>query len=143
MRSLIRVSIVLLLAIAACYYFYPYDPMPASVVINRIEVYKSKHELLAYSNNKMIKSFPVALGQNALGPKQMEGDMKTPEGEYSISSKNANSHFYKSLLISYPNKNDKAIAQQMKSPAGGDVEIHGLRSDYAFLKRLHRWKDWT
>jgi murein L,D-transpeptidase YafK len=138
MRSLLRVFILALLAMAACYYFYPYEAMPSTAVIDKIEVYKSKHELLAYSNGQEIKSFLVALGRNSSGPKLLEGDMKTPEGAYFISSKNANSNFHKSLLLSYPNKNDKAVAQRMKSEPGGCVEIHGLRNEYAFLRRFQR-----
>ena len=143
MRNVALFLTIVLLAIGVCYYFCPYEPMPATSVIDKIEVYKSKHELLAYSNGKLIKSYVVAIGHNSVGAKHVEGDMKTPEGEYFISSKNASSNFYRSLLISYPNRSDKQFANQMNTSPGGEVEIHGLRSDYAYLKRFHRWKDWT
>lgn len=143
MRRIIRILILVGLIAAACYYFYPYEPMPVTAVVDKIEVYKSKHQLLAYSNDKLVKSFVIALGHNPVGPKEMEGDMKTPEGEFLISSKNANSDFYRSLLISYPNSKNKKLAARMNVSAGGNVEIHGLRSDYAVIRRFHRWKDWT
>jgi len=143
MRRIIRASFLVGLIAVACYYFYPYEPIPINTVVDKIEVYKSKHELLAFSNDKLVKSFVIALGHTPVGPKEMEGDMKTPEGEYLISSKNANSNFYRSLLISYPNSKNKKLAAQMNVSAGGDVEIHGLRSDYAVIKRFHRWRDWT
>jgi murein L,D-transpeptidase YafK len=117
--------------------------MPSNVVIDKIEVQKSKRELFAYANDKLIKTFTIAIGKNSIGAKQAEGDMKTPEGEYSIAAKKINSAFHRSLLISYPNANDKKLALMLNTAPGGEVEIHGLRNDYAYLKRFQRWKDWT
>ena len=40
----------------------------------------------------------------------MEGDGKTPEGEYYVCVRNSNSSFYLSLGVSYPNKEDAGAA---------------------------------
>ena len=143
MKRLLTFAVLLVIITTCCYYYFPYTAMPANVVIDRIEVQKSKHQLFVYNHDRLIKSITIAIGKNAVGAKQVEGDLKTPEGEYSIVSKNSKSAFHKSLLFSYPNANDKKVAASMNASPGGEVEIHGLRSDFAFLKRFQRWKDWT
>lgn len=78
----------------------------------------------------------------------MEGDGKTPEGEYYVCVKNYNSSFYLSLGVSYPNKADAAAALEdgrindstyesiadaidrgqrpdWNTPLGGAIMIHG------------------
>ena len=45
----------------------------------------------------------MGLGANPVGDKEREGDKRTPEGDFYITTKNAHSEFYLSLGISYPN----------------------------------------
>lgn len=127
----------------AVYYFYPGKPLPAYVVIDRLVVYKSKHILQAWANGQLIKTYSVALGKNPIGHKQHEGDMRTPEGIYTINARNPNSAFYKNLGISYPNEVDRAHAATLGKPPGGDIKIHGLRNGRGYRRRFHLWKDWT
>jgi murein L,D-transpeptidase YafK len=135
---LLGVPVVLLI-----YYFYPYAQIPRNVVIDKIVVIKSRHQLLAFSQNILIKTFHISLGKGGNGDKQFEGDEKTPEGAYFINSKNANSSFHKNLGISYPNAQDIIEAHKLGKDAGGEIKIHGLQKGQAFFGKLQRWRDWT
>jgi L,D-transpeptidase-like protein len=72
---------------------------------------KKERTLQLYSQGTVIKTYKVALGGDALGPKTRQGDYKTPEGLYVLDSRNAHSQFYKSIHISYPNARDRAAAR--------------------------------
>ncbi len=54
--------------------------LPLNAKIDRIAVYKSRHELVLLSNGRPIRAYQVALGNGGLGPKMQEGDGRTPEG---------------------------------------------------------------
>lgn len=125
------------------YYFWPEQKLPANIKINQLIVFKSKHQLLAYSDGKLVKTYTIALGRNPIGDKEYEGDKKTPEGLYSINDKNSNSGYHKNLGISYPNKKDIERAKRAGKPTGGDIKIHGLRNNTGFIGKFHRWFDWT
>ena len=125
------------------FYFYPYRPIGAGITIDKIEVIKSRHELYAYANGKVVKTFTVALGQVPVGAKEYEGDKKTPEGTYTIYAKNPNSAYHKNLGISYPDAAAIAHAKSIGKPPGGDVKIHGLKDSQAWYGRFHRMADWT
>ncbi|GAA4053509.1 L,D-transpeptidase family protein [Flavobacterium chungnamense] len=125
------------------YYFYPEYQLPKNSKIDAMIVYKSKHQLLAFSKGKLIKTYTISLGRNPVGAKEYEGDQKTPEGMYSIHDKNPNSGWHKNLGISYPNQNDMAKAKRLGKPAGGDIKIHGLKNRKGYIGKFHRWQDWT
>ena len=99
---------------------------------------------------KQIFSCPIALGREPVGPKEREGDGKTPEGEYFICLKKMGK-YGPSLGISYPNETDairmgadeeliqciseRALQGQRPpwgSPLGGEIYIHagGTASDW-------------
>jgi murein L,D-transpeptidase YafK len=125
------------------YYFYPEDKLPAHIIIDKLEVYKSKRRLLAYSNGQLVKTYKISLGRQPIGDKEFEGDKKTPEGLYFINDKNPNSGYHKNLGISYPNNEDIQNTKLLSKSAGGDVKIHGLRNKTGFISKFHRWYDWT
>ena len=125
------------------YYFYPEEKIPQNVDIDKLVVYKSKRQLLAYSNGTLIKTYKIALGGQPVGHKEFEGDKKTPEGFYTINDKNPHSGYHKNLGVSYPNQKDIANAKRHRKPAGGDIKIHGLRNKAGYIGKLHRWTDWT
>jgi murein L,D-transpeptidase YafK len=47
------------------------------------------------------------------------------------------------LHISYPNAADREKAQKLGARPGGNIEIHGLDSKYAWVGSLQRQVDWT
>lgn len=142
-RKIILLTISLILLGLTVYYFYPEDKLPAETQIDRLVVYKSKRQLLAYSNGQLLKTFKISLGRQPIGDKEFEGDKKTPEGLYFINDKNPNSGYHKNLGISYPDKDDIEYSKRLGKPTGGDVKIHGLRNNTGVISKFQRWYDWT
>ncbi|WP_040574404.1 murein L,D-transpeptidase family protein [Pontibacter sp. BAB1700] len=119
------------------------DQLPSNTKVDKLVIYKSQRKLMAYSKGRLIKIYSIALGGSPIGHKKYEGDMKTPEGSYSINDKNPNSAYHKNLGISYPNADDIAYAKKLGKSPGGAIKIHGLRNGTGLIGKLHRWVDWT
>jgi murein L,D-transpeptidase YafK len=115
----------------------------AKQVVDRIVVVKSTRTMTLESNGHVLKTYKVALGGEPMGAKERQGDHKTPEGEYLVDAKNAQSQFYLALHISYPSASDRARARKLGVSPGGDVEIHGLGKKYGWIGARHRLSDWT
>ena len=114
----------------------------------RIVIKKKARSLELFDGEKLIKTYPIALGFAPVGDKEREGDGKTPEGEFYVHFKNERSKFYLSIGISYPNIkaaktglaaklitraehdaiieaiNNKKTPPQ-KTALGGEIFIHG------------------
>jgi L,D-transpeptidase catalytic domain len=69
------------------YYFYPEETLPRGIQVDKIVVYKSKRQLLAFSKEQLVKTYKISLGKKPVGDKEFEGDKKTPEGIYTINDK--------------------------------------------------------
>lgn len=113
--------------------------------VDRVLVDKSERKLQLLKNGKVIREFPISLGAMPNGPKVKAGDLRTPEGEYTLDWRNPNSRFYKSIHISYPNESDRRRAAQLGVDPGGMIMIHGehyLDSLRQIYRRAAR-KDWT
>lgn len=110
---------------------------------DKILVLKEKRELYLLKDSKVLKVYKIALGRNPIGHKKIEGDKKTPEGQYKIIAHNAGSSYYKSLRISYPNEQDTKEAAKLGKSPGGDIMIHGLGRYFPSLGKLHTLHDWT
>jgi len=108
------------------------------VKIDKIEILKAQRKMNVYQNGKLLKTYKIALGTNPVGPKEVQGDGKTPEGKYKVDGKNPHSKFYKNLGVSYPNADDKARAKKLGLPPGGDIKIHGTGRGVPFIPG-----DWT
>jgi murein L,D-transpeptidase YafK len=79
-----------------------------------------------YKKGKLIYTCKVSLGKNGdKGNKIQAGDYRTPEGSYKIVRKKCDPRLYKSLMISYPNEEDKARARSKGVKPGGYITIHG------------------
>ena len=110
---------------------------------DKIVIVKSARTMALLRGGKTLKTYKVALGGEPVGPKRIEGDHKTPEGDYIIDAKNAHSQFHLSLHISYPSAADMERARRLGSRPGGAIMIHGLAGAFAYLGPLHRQSDWT
>ncbi len=128
-----------------------------------IVVYKSLFRLGLYQNGSIQKidgknaCFPIAMGHKPWGPKFKRDFESTPEGWYNIADKRDIGHsmFYRSLQVSYPNREDikRALDHQVISQTvyhrllkqinsgssatqgtamGGWIMIHGLGSESPF-----------
>lgn len=67
----------------------------------------------------------IQLGDAPVGPKQFEGDEKTPEGRFTIDYGNPQSAYHLSLHIDYPRAENVAHAKSQGRSAGGLIMIHG------------------
>jgi murein L,D-transpeptidase YafK len=93
--------------------------------VTRILVYKDSRRMYLMHHDTPLKVYDIDLGFAPVGPKAVEGDGKTPEGDFFIDRRNPNSSFHLSLGISYPQPHHKAAARELGENAGGDIFIHG------------------
>jgi murein L,D-transpeptidase YafK len=132
-------------------------PLKLPLVSPRIEVRKAERKLLLFSDGRLVRTYHVGLGLSPVGDKERAGDHRTPEGDFYVFTKNAESAFYLSLGVSYPNlahakrglrdglinqsqyNQIAAAIKQKKTPLqrtrlGGDIFIHGngSRSDWTW-----------
>jgi murein L,D-transpeptidase YafK len=108
-----------------------------------IVVEKAQHRLSLYRHGTLLHSYLVALGQQPVGDKVRIGDNRTPEGLFRIEARNAQSHYHRSLKISYPDAAHLARARSLGVSPGGDIMIHGLPNRQAWVGAAHRDFDWT
>ncbi len=111
--------------------------------VDKVLIEKKKRRLTLISKGEAIKTYKIALGGNPVGPKERQGDNKTPEGTYTIDSRNRHSGYHLSLRISYPNKKDKKRAKELDVSPGGDVMIHGIKNGLSWVGGFHTEIDWT
>jgi murein L,D-transpeptidase YafK len=113
-----------------------------------ILISKSKRTMVLFDGERAVRTYHIGLGRDPIEDKVREGDYRTPDGEFYVCVKNANSKFYLSLGLSYPNLEDaerglrdklitRAQYDQIKSaitrkarppwdtPLGGEIFIHG------------------
>jgi L,D-peptidoglycan transpeptidase YkuD (ErfK/YbiS/YcfS/YnhG family) len=110
---------------------------------DRILIEKGARRLTLISQGEALKSYRIALGGNPVGPKERQGDNKTPEGIYVIEGRNRDSKYHLSLRISYPNEKDRARAKELGVSPGGDIMIHGIKNDMSWVGEAHAGIDWT
>lgn len=113
-----------------------------------ITVVKSSHRLIAKNGGQLILECAIGLGPSPVGPKQREGDGRTPEGSYYVCTRNERSKYTLFLGLNYPSPTDarsaylngiitlpmlaaieKASSQALRppwdTPLGGQIGIHG------------------
>lgn len=113
--------------------------------IDNILVLKSERLMMLKSGDKIIKKYKIALGGNPIGPKEREGDKKTPEGKYKIEYHNPHSSYHLSLKISYPTKEQTEKANANGYKAGNFIMIHGYPNNVInkLFDFIHNRTDWT
>ncbi|MCK0128971.1 L,D-transpeptidase family protein [Erythrobacter sp. F6033] len=114
----------------------------ARVLADYLIVDKSERLLVAYSNGQPIRAYRgIQFGDAPMGHKRFEGDERTPEGIYTIDTRNPRSSYHLSLRISYPNTYDRAFAAQYGRSPGGDIFIHGQPTGYRGPPLQGDWTD--
>lgn len=111
--------------------------------IDKIIIQKKDRRLMLASKGEILKTYKIALGGNPSGPKERQGDNKTPEGTYIIDSRNMDSRYHLSLHISYPSENDKKRAKELGVSPGGNIMIHGIKNGCSWVGDAHTQVDWT
>lgn len=118
-------------------------PLSFKEPVSRVLIEKEKRRLTLISGDRVLKAYRIALGGNPKGPKEKQGDNKTPEGLYIIDARNTDSAYHLSLHISYPNEEDLRRARELNVPPGGNIMIHGLKNGYSRVGGSHAEIDWT
>ena len=129
----------LLLSVAAADDVVPSNHEQADSVL----VVKSERKLYLLQAGRVLRTFDVALGLVPSGPKQREGDFRTPEGKYFLESRNTDSDYFLSIKVSYPNEQDRARARAQGLDPGGQIMIHGLPNEPRYAQRHYESSDWT
>jgi murein L,D-transpeptidase YafK len=106
-------------------------------------VVKSERKLYLLKAGRILKSVDVSLGLVPAGPKQREGDFRTPEGRYSLESRNVDSDYFLSILVSYPSDSDRERARKQGVEPGGQIMIHGLPNVPRYEPAHYQGTDWT
>lgn len=119
------------------------DPAAAFVSADQVLVHKSARRLELLRAGQIIASYRVALGLDPSGPKQREGDFRTPEGRYHLVRRNPHSDFFLSIQISYPSADDMRQARRYGWQAGGQIMIHGLPNSPRHPPEYYETRDWT
>ena len=129
-----------------------YDMVTASRGQTAAVVSKSGHRMELWRDKQRIYTFVVSTGsRSAEGDKEVQGDRKTPVGEFYVSRKIPDSFAYLALNLSYPNIEDaerglrkglitegtfRSIAEAVRDKGypngdtalGGAIQIHGCRA---------------
>jgi murein L,D-transpeptidase YafK len=111
--------------------------------VDKILIEKKERRLMLISKGEVLKTYKIALGGNPIGPKERQGDNKTPEGTYVIDSRNKDSRYHLSLHVSYPNGRDKKRAIELGVSPGGNIMIHGIKNGFSWVGEKQAEVDWT
>lgn len=138
---------VVALALAGAGWLWPQRPVRAQPSfslppIERLVVEKGARRMLAYAGGRLVHTFEqIQLGDAPVGPKQFEGDEKTPEGSFTIDYRNPHSAYHRSLHISYPDAAASDFAARAGRSPGGDIFIHGQPNQLPFGRMSGDWTD--
>lgn len=104
--------------------------------VDEVRVYKTRHRMEMLYDGKVTKVYAVMLGKGGMAPKRQEGDKRVPEGKYILDYKNPYSKFYRSIHITYPNKEDIERARELGVNPGGEIFLHGMPNYYTDLQGI-------
>ena len=110
---------------------------------DEVRVYKSQSRIEMLFEGQVVKTYFAHLGKGGLLPKRQEGDMRVPEGQYFLDTKNPDSKYHKSLHVSYPNEEDIKRAAAAGVKPGGDIMVHGYPNNIIARAVARRKTDWT
>jgi len=110
---------------------------------DKVVVEKGQRRLYLLRQEQVIAEYPVKLGLNPYGPKQHEGDFRTPEGSYRLVRRNPRSDFFLSIQVSYPSEQDLRRARSNGARPGGLIMIHGEPNVPRKPTDYYAKNDWT
>ena len=119
------------------------DPISVPEYADYVLVDKSDRKLYLLKAGRVLREVDVSLGLVPTGPKQREGDFRTPEGKYFLDARNADSDFFLSIHVSYPDESDRVRARAQGIDPGGQIMIHGLPNEPKYDLRRYLDTDWT
>ncbi|MDE2049407.1 MAG: L,D-transpeptidase family protein [Gammaproteobacteria bacterium] len=111
--------------------------------VDHLVVKKSRRRLYLMDGDRIVRSYKIALGLEPTGPKERDGDFRTPEGWYHLARRNPRSDYFLSIQISYPNTSDLQRAHLHHWQPGGSIMIHGLPNRLKNSPWYYQHNDWT
>lgn len=92
-----------------------------------LHVDKSAYTLTVMSKGRVLKRYPIALGQRPWRRKFEQDRASTPEGRYTIYATQPRATFHRAYDINYPLPVDRVRHRLLGSsaPIGGEIQIHG------------------
>jgi len=109
----------------------------------RVLVKKSERRMYLLRGEEVLASYKISLGLNPEGPKEREGDFRTPEGEYRLGRRNSRSDYFLAIQVTYPNDLDMHRAHTHGWRVGGSIMIHGLPNLPRHPQSYYESFDWT
>jgi murein L,D-transpeptidase YafK len=114
-----------------------------------IVIDKRKYELSVYDAKGWFATYPVVFGNNSLDDKKMEGDRKTPEGQFKINQKRPHEKWDRYMGLDYPTQESLAKFNMRKqrgeipswAKPGGGIGIHGTWPDDDYV--VDHFRNWT
>ncbi len=126
-----------------------FQHVSVSVPTYYIVIDKSDYELSVYDSQGWLVTYPVVFGNNDLGDKMVQGDRKTPEGSFTITSKKVNDKWDRFMMLDYPNAESYAKFNDRKARGlipqnaeiGGGIGIHGTWKHEGYA--VDQYQNWT
>jgi murein L,D-transpeptidase YafK len=104
---------------------------------SQLRIYKAASSLELLCSGEVSRRFPATFGARPYGPKVQEGDERTPEGQYTLTSRLVTPRFHRFLGIDYPNAEDlKRSASLGITRPGRGIGIHGVDAKRASIARI-------
>lgn len=115
----------------------------------RIVISKKTYELKVYDDQGWYATYPCVFGSNDLRDKYMEGDKRTPEGEFKVILKKNTGKWAYELLLDYPNQESVSKFKTRKARGivprnariGGGIAIHATRPQEEWT--VDYYQNWT
>lgn len=144
MKRFPRIALIIGLNLLMCESLVAASTLASAYVkADYVLVVKAERKLYLLKEGEVLRSFDIALGLIPEGPKQREGDFKTPEGIYYLGAKNPDSGYFLSIHISYPDTVDIARASAAAVSPGGQIMIHGWPNEPKYAASRYQAWDWT
>jgi murein L,D-transpeptidase YafK len=114
-----------------------------------IIISKKTYELKVYDDQGWYATYPCVFGSNDLRDKFMEGDKRTPEGQFKIILKKNDSKWKFEMLLDYPDQNSYKKFNERKAEGiipkkariGGGIAIHATRPQEEWT--VDYYQNWT
>jgi murein L,D-transpeptidase YafK len=114
-----------------------------------IIISKKSYELKVYDDQGWYATYPCVFGSNDLRDKFMEGDKRTPEGNFRVVLKKNDSKWKFELLLDYPDADSYKKFNERKAKGlipknakiGGGIAIHATRPQEEWT--VDYYQNWT
>lgn len=114
-----------------------------------IIISKKSYELKVYDDKGWYATYPCVFGSSDFRDKYMEGDKRTPEGNFRIIVKRNDSKWKYELLLNYPNEDSYRKFNERKADGvipgnariGGGIAIHATRPQEEWT--VDYYQNWT